>query len=177
MNRGEWLAVSLLAIGLLAFGAHHAGPSGRRDVERALRAIAAGHRAASDVSVSYDDMHAFWGGVTMSVSKAGSYERTQRARGANAPRVITTASVDAREVRELAGLLLELKAWEQETPERAPFPEESRATLTIRVGDTKISIWEWYNDLAKNGRLIRIRDRMLELGKQARLGDAPKKAL
>jgi hypothetical protein len=167
MNGKNGLMVLLLAIGVLGLGACHAGSSGRRDVEKALRAMATGDRAASDVSVVYDDMHGFWGGVTIVLSGSGSYERTQRARGANAPQVITTASVDARQVRALAGLLLELRAWEQETPDRPPFQDENRATLTIRVADTKVSIWEWYNDLAKNGRLIRIRDRMLELGKQA----------
>ncbi|HUM71444.1 MAG TPA: hypothetical protein PLK31_21655, partial [Chloroflexota bacterium] len=65
------------------------------------------------------------------------------------------------DTRALASLLLDLQAWRQATPDRAPFPDESRATLTIHIGDTAVSIWEWVNELAGNGRIIRIRDRML----------------
>jgi hypothetical protein len=59
--------------------------------------------------------------------------------------------------------LLEIKAWEQRMPERAPVPDESRATLALRAGDIETSIWEWYNDLAKNTRLARVRSLLIGL--------------
>jgi hypothetical protein len=42
-------------------------------------------------------------------------------------------------------------------------PDEVRATLTLRTGDDAASIWEWYNYLEKNDRLVWIRRLLLEL--------------
>lgn len=162
---------SLLATGLLVLSACQGGSLNQSEVETALRAIAHEGRSPSDVSVIYDDMHGLWGGVTITVSGAGTYEQRQRDRGAGSPQVVT-GSIGTLEIRELADLLLELRAWEQATPERTPVPDESRATLTLRIGDTRVTVWEWYNDLTKNGRLVRVRDRMLEIGRGTRPGEA-----
>ena len=127
--------------------------------EALLRDIGAGSNAPADLSVIYDDMHGLWGGMTMMLSGAGNYERRQRDRGS--PDQSLTMLVSADEIRELVCLLIELKAWEQETPERVAVPDESRAMLTIGCSAGQLAIWEWHNDLRKNERLARIRDRML----------------
>ena len=43
------------------------------------------------------------------------------------------------------------------------MPDESRAYLRIEVGTTSSEIWERYNDMEANNRLIRIRERMQQL--------------
>ncbi len=43
---------------------------------------------------------------------------------------------------------------------RDPRPDESRAELTIKLGKHASTIWEWHNDLEKNGRISKILARM-----------------
>jgi hypothetical protein len=42
-------------------------------------------------------------------------------------------------------------------------PDESTVRLKIRYGDDESRIWEWYNEMEKNGRISRVRNLMLEL--------------
>lgn len=157
---------------LLVLIACQANPSDRKAVEESLRTIASDGESLPELSVTYSDMHGLWGGVTISVRGKGTYECTQRLTGAGAAEVVRGA-IDPQLVRNLASLLVELRAWEQYTPERAPVPDESRATLTVRVANEEVPIWEWYNDLEKNARLVRIRDRMVAMGEQVRPDAAP----
>jgi hypothetical protein len=62
------------------------------------------------------------------------------------------------QVRDLVKLLLQIEAWRQLSPDRQPRLDESRARLTIEVGSNSSEIWEWYNDLGDNNRVIRVRD-------------------
>ena len=41
--------------------------------------------------------------------------------------------------------------------------QEVRATLTLKIGDIESSTWELYNNLEKNGRLVRVRRLLLDL--------------
>lgn len=59
--------------------------------------------------------------------------------------------------------LIELKAWERHTPDRPPLPDESRATLTISVDGQRSSIWEGFNEMEKDKRLIRIKAKMSKM--------------
>jgi hypothetical protein len=68
-------------------------------------------------------------------------------------------------VLEVIRLLLETRAWEQQMLQRTPIPDEVRATLTLKIGDVESSIWELFNNLEKNGRLVRIRRLLLDLSK------------
>jgi hypothetical protein len=124
-------------------------------MEEQLRQLVEG-RAADDLTITYSDMHGLWGGLTITLSTSGAYERLERTRGVGDPDVVQGRVASAR-IQPIARLLLEIKAWEQRTPERAPVPDESRATLTLRTGGIESSIWEWYNDLAKNDRLVQVR--------------------
>jgi hypothetical protein len=124
-------------------------------MEEQLRQLIDGH-TTNDLTIVYSDMHGLWGGVTITLSASGAYERLERTRGANAPDVVRGTVAPAR-IQQIVRLLLEIKAWEQRTPERAPVPDESRAALTLRAGGIEASIWEWYNALAKNARLVQVR--------------------
>lgn len=166
------LLIAIFSASLSVLAACQSNPSDRKPVEEGLRTIASGGGSLPDLFVTYSDMHGLWGGVTISVRGNGTYESTQRRAGAGAAEVVRGAT-DPRLVRQLASLLVELRAWEQHTSERAPVPDESRATLTVRVANEEVPIWEWYNDLEKNARLGRIRDRMVAMGEQVRLDAAP----
>jgi hypothetical protein len=130
-------------------------------MEEQLEHIAEGH-AARDLTIVYSDVHGLWGGISVTLSTSGVYERLEYVRGASVPDVVRGTVAPAR-VQDVACLLLEIKAWEQRMPERAPVPDESRATLALRAGDIETSIWEWYNDLAKNTRLARVRSLLIGL--------------
>ena len=130
-------------------------------MEQQLQHFAEGGES-DDLMIIYSDMHGLWGGVTITLSTDGAYERLERKRGAGVPDVIRSTVVPAH-VRDVVRLLIEIKAWEQRTPERVPVPDESSATLTLRAGGVEASIWEWQNDLAKNARLARVRGLLLEL--------------
>jgi hypothetical protein len=125
-----------------------------------LEAIVSGQRIPPDLLVTYDDMHGLWGGTTISVRGDGQSERRERAQGEPEARV-TERSVTRDHLLDLIRLLVELRAWEQRSPERQPVPDESTATLSIRIGGQMSSIWEWVNEMPANARLSRIRDRML----------------
>jgi hypothetical protein len=142
------------------------------EVEQSLLAIAHGSRSPSDLLVTYDDMHGLWGGVTIILAGEGTYRRDQRAPAAS-PQGMVTGSINTQQIRELAQLLADVRAWEQQTEARLMAPDESLVRVTIQVGSARVTIWEFHNELAKNGRLVKIRDRMLELGDLAGLGIAP----
>ena len=130
-------------------------------MEQLLQRFAEGLES-SDLTITYSDMHGLWGGVTVILAANGAYERIERKRGAAAPHALRSTLAIAR-VRDLVRLLHQISAWEQRTPERPPVPDESRATLTLRAGAVEASIWEWFNDLAKNDRLLRVRSLLIEL--------------
>ncbi|HET9223440.1 MAG TPA: hypothetical protein VFO07_13095 [Roseiflexaceae bacterium] len=130
-------------------------------MEDHLQDIVAG-RAAHTLTITYSDVHGLWGGVAVTLTTHGAYERLGYLRGASAPDVVRGMLAPAR-IQEVVRLLLEVKAWEQRTPQRAPVPDESRATLMLRAGEAASSTWEWYNDLTPNARLIRVRDLLVAL--------------
>lgn len=116
-------------------------------------------------AVVYSDAHGLWGGTTISLGADGAYRRDRvDPRG---PSERAEAVVDASHHRALASLLVELKAWKQQVPERRAVPDESRARLTIQCGAAEARIWEWYNDLGRLQRIARVRDALqaLEAGK------------
>ena len=134
-------------------------------MEQQLKDFAEG-RTSHDLTITYSDMHGLWGGVTVTLSSSGAYQRLERTRGASVADVVR-GTVAAARTQAIARLLLELKAWEQHTPERTPVPDESRATLTLQSGGAETSIWERYNDLEANDRLVRVRSVLLDLAKEA----------
>jgi len=110
----------------------------RSDIEQHLKDVADG-RATHDLTLTDSDMHGLWGGITVTLSTSDAYERLKRTRGAGLPDVVRSTVAPAQ-VQDVARLLLETQAWEQRTLERAPVPDESRATLTLRDGGVETAI-------------------------------------
>lgn len=124
-------------------------------VEQALRAVVGGEPVPAGFSVTYTDLHPFHGGLSLSIGADGQVERRAVREKAGQPKQVTPY-----EWRTLAALMVRQKLWQQRTPERPPGNDESRASLILSCGSQVSTVWEWYNDLEKNGRMIRVREAM-----------------
>ena len=111
-------------------------------------------------TVLYDDLHPFHGGMSISVSRDGSIERVDVVRRKKS---VTKARATPEQISALLDLLVEVGAWEQQIPERRMVHDESKATLAVSAGGQPGGFWEWYNDLAQNARLIRVKAALEQL--------------
>ena len=130
-------------------------------MEQQLQDFAVG-RATQNLTIVYSDMHGLWGGITITLSTSGAYELLEHARGQVVPNLVRR-TLTPQHIQQVIRLLLDLRLWEQQALQRTPIPDEARATLTLRTGEVESSIWELYNNLEKNGRLVQIRRLLLEL--------------
>jgi hypothetical protein len=126
------------------------------NMEDDLKAILATRQVPADLSITYDDMHGLWGGSTLMVRGDGRLERQVRPRGAQAPGS-SKKQIGKHELLDLVRLLVDLSAWEQRTPDNPPVPDENRSYLTISLKGKTSLVWERYNDMPANERLIRIK--------------------
>lgn len=125
-------------------------------VKDTLTSILTTSAVPADLTITYDDMHGLWGGVTITVRGDGSVERHSTARGAPTAQV-SHATINQQMLLDLVRLLAQLDTWEQRIPDRLPVPDESRATLTISANGSVSRMWERVNDLAANNRFVQIK--------------------
>ena len=140
-------------------------------VEQALRAAASAAAVPADFAVTYSDMHGMHGGMRVSLSADGTYSWETYSQQAGRSQV--DGRVPQEAVREIVALLVQLRAWEQLTPPRQPVPDESRAGLLIRAGGEEARMWEWYNDMAANNRLVQVSTRLAALRSSVQPGAYP----
>lgn len=133
-------------------------------LESLLRAAVDSKQVPEEFFVSYSDMHGLHGGVIVSVRANGEVHRTDHPSRPPEPKGRT----DSAALMQLIELLVELEAWKQITPERAPIPDESQAHVHIQIGHLQGGHWEWFNEMASNKRLARIRKRLERIAKVAR---------
>ena len=133
-------------------------------MEEQLKDFAEG-RSTQNLTIIYSDMHGLWGGITVTLSTDGAYERLERARGHIVPDMLRR-TLTAAQIQEVIRLLLARRLWEQQTLLRTPLPDEVRATLTLRTGNLETSVWDLYNNLEKNDRIGRVRRLLLKLAKE-----------
>ncbi|BCM94476.1 hypothetical protein IAD21_06383 [Abditibacteriota bacterium] len=131
-------------------------------MERELKNILATGAIPTDLEITYDDRQGLWGGLRIIIDGTGGGTREKWDRGATRPD-LSTSELTSTQIKECIALLVELEAWAQKTPDRPPVPDEGRATLTLRVGGQSSHIWEWFNELTRNGRLLQIQKQMVEL--------------
>jgi hypothetical protein len=132
-------------------------------LRRHLEQVLDGSAPLGNLYVEYDDMHAFHGGETLTVTGDTLTARYLN-RGEVSPRQIEPPAIilTAHQLRALVELLLEIEAWEQRVPEREAVPDESAASLSLKIGTVERSIWEWYNDLGGNDRMVRVKQLLEE---------------
>ncbi len=138
----------------------------RQRIEAALAKLVKGEGDWKKLSMTYSDLHPFHGGLTLTID--GSGKVTQQALR---EKVGEEREVSKQELKRLVELLQSHKAWEQKVPARLANPDESKARFTIKYGDDVVEVWEWYNDLRKNKRIVELREAM----KTAAWKEVPKK--
>jgi hypothetical protein len=94
--------------------------------------------------------------TTSTVRGDGSLERRTQALGTSAAQVRHT-TIDQHMLLDLVRLLVQLDVWEQPIPDRPPVPDERRAALTISVNGSASRMWEQFNDLVANNRLVQFK--------------------
>ena len=149
--------VAMLALLLLAQA--DPNPKKKDAMKGALQELAEGKGELRKFSVTWDDLHGLHGGLKLTINGDGTIVQEAVHAKVGEPR----EKVDPKGVRELVDKLLALEAWIQKVPERPAIPDESRARLKISAGGESVTVWEWYNDLAKNKRLVEVRDLMQKL--------------
>ena len=149
--------VAILAFVVLSF--RQDATDAKKVVKSALQDLAAGKGELPTFAVTWNDLHGLHGGLMLTIRGDGAISQEAKFTKVGEPR----DKVDPKGLRDLVDKLLALEAWAQKVPERPAVPDESRARLTITAGGESVTVWEWYNDLAKNKRLVEIRDRMQKL--------------
>ena len=134
-------------------------------IESDLKVIMETSRIPPELSITYTDLHGLWGGIKITVTGAGNSEIQERDSSEAETRVLK-GTVEQDQLLELVKLIVELKAWEQRTPERQPRPDESRSTFTINTGAHSSATWEWFDDMEKDQRLIKIKTKMTGMVKK-----------
>jgi len=129
----------------------------RPTVHRNLQAFLDGQLPPEQLRITYSDLHGLYGGLELVVSGTGEVSQETKRRSAPA-----AARLTDEQVRELAKLLINLRAWEQETPDTPALPDESRVVLRIVAGETESRIWERMREMESNDRVIRVRRKMQE---------------
>ena len=121
-----------------------------------LNGILASQQVPADLSITYSDVHPLWGGTTLTARGDGYLERQISPRGATAL-MSSNVQISKQELLELVRLLVDLSAWEQRTAVRPPVPDESCAYLTISLDGRVSRMWEWFNEMRAENRLICIK--------------------
>jgi len=134
-------------------------PKKREAVKSALQDLAQGKGDLGKLSVTWNDLHGLHGGLRLTIQGDGTITQEVVRAEAGKPK----EKVEAKDLKDLVDKLIAQEAWVQRVPERPAVPDESRAKLTLTVGADSVTVWEWYNDLAKNKRLAVIRDLMQKI--------------
>ena len=136
----------------------------QRAIRHKLEQLHADSVPTDDFEVAYSDMHSFHGGKTLTV-KSDMLTGRYLFRNGSTPDLIEPppTNLTSEQLRALVDLLLEIEAWEQRVPDRTAVPDESSASLTVTIGELQSSIWEWYNDLNGNNRMVKVKQLLEEI--------------
>ena len=125
------------------------------NVSSNLRALLADEFSPTSLRVTYEEIHPTQDGPRLMIKGTGQIQQT----GAGAtPGVYPDLS--PAEVENLVRLLLDIEAWKQRTPWREAASNEIRAYLRVQVGGASSEIWEWYDKLDDNQRIVQLLDQL-----------------
>ncbi|MCB1100602.1 MAG: hypothetical protein KDN22_33880 [Verrucomicrobiae bacterium] len=146
--------LALGAILLLLSASGVAKAQGRPSIESALKALAAGEKPPSILSIYYSDLHPEHGLELSIRGKGGIVHRPPTKEG----QFFYLRSVDADDWKALAGRLLEMKIWEHQESTRTKLPDERLVSLHLQLDDQKTTVFEWVHGAPGDGRLEGVRE-------------------
>jgi len=120
-----------------------------------LRALLDDEFSTTSLRVTYEEIHPTQDGPRLMIKGTGQIQQTGE--GANAGMY---PDLNPAEVENLVRLLLDIEAWEQRTPWRETDSDEIRAYLRVQVGGASSEIWEWYDKLDDNRRIVQLLDQL-----------------
>jgi len=134
-------------------------PKKPKTIEETLKLIAENKLDITPLNITYDDFHGFHGGLTISIKGDGSI--TQKAIHTSIAPAINLVS--NKNIHGLIELLIKEKMWLQVTPPRTAIPDETTARLFITYDVQTSEVWEWFNDMVDNDRMIKIKEYMITI--------------
>ncbi|MCG7530000.1 hypothetical protein MHM98_01310 [Psychrobium sp. MM17-31] len=134
----------------------------KHPIESLLGKIESGDLPIEPLQVIYSDYHGFHGGIEISVN--GEYELSRKSLGVKlAPQ---SESVTPQSMKHLLQLLLKHQVWLQISSEQPAKVDETRARLTIIYDEQRVELWEWFNEMERNNRLLEIKNFMIGMTSQ-----------
>lgn len=161
--------VSVLLVGLTTVGCAH-------PVSTAIGEARGGTALPDGFVLTYDDRAGVSGGSLITVVASGELilqehrpgfapasdqpEASHFADGLTEEDALASVrgALQPREVRALLDALAEVEAWSHRPDGREPPLESRQATLRVEVAEGESEMWEWFRELERNERLIRVRE-------------------
>jgi len=125
------------------------------DVSSNLRALLDDELSPTSLRVTYEEIHPTRDGPRLMIKGTGQIQ--QEGEGTDGG---LYPDLSPAEVENLVRLLLDIEAWEQRTPWREADSDEIRAYLRVQVGGASSEIWEWYDKLDDNRRIVQLLDQL-----------------
>jgi ankyrin repeat protein len=141
------------------------------DISTSLRALLDDAVSTSNLRVTYEEIHPTQDGPRLIVKGTGQIQQEGEIANAGMYPDLTSA-----EVENLVRLLLDIEAWEQRTPWRET-DSEIRAYLRVQVGGTSSEIWEWYDELDDNRRIVQLLDQLKKVALLRKDLNVPKRTV
>ncbi len=128
------------------------------DLQSSLRAFLENEISPLNLRITYEELHPTQDGPRFVVHGTGEIER--EGEGADAGGYNKLSVLSLAEIENLVRLLIDIEAWEQRVPWRETASDESRAYLRVQVGGASSEIWEWYDELDSNLRIVKLLDQL-----------------
>ena len=138
-------------------------PATAPEIVSELEAFLEDQISATSLRIPYDELHPSQDGPRIVIKGTGTIQREVAD-----PNGYTNLSL--AEIENIVRVLIDMEAWEQRSPYRETASNESRAYLRVQVGGASSEIWEWYDELDSNQRIVKLLD---QLKKPAFLQEAP----
>lgn len=157
----------LVLMGMIWPGGSDSAPATVPEIHSKLRAFLDDQIPAASLRITYEELHPNQDGPRIVVEGTGAIQReVADTNGYN--------NLSLAEIEHLVRVLIDMEAWEQRSTYRKTASSEGRAYLRVQVGGASSEIWEWYDELDSNQRIVKLLD---QLKKPAFPQEAPSVAL
>lgn len=108
----------------------------------------------ASLRIIYEELHPTQEVSRILIQGTGEVQQEGEMLGGDIPRLRLA------EMENLIRVLIDMEAWEQKIPWRETGSQESRAYLRVQVGGVSSEIWEWYDELDSNRRIVKVLDQL-----------------